>query len=71
MEHSILIPESDLWIIINALSDKASHYRFFAENIRRTSTDDNALPGHRLLAEMFDRQANAAERIRGALAAYV
>ena len=71
MEHSILLLDRDLWIIINAVSDKASTYRFFAEYIRSDIKGGEAHPSHRLLAEMFDRQAENAERIRDRLAAHI
>ncbi len=71
MKRSVLLFDDDLLIIINALSDKAASYRDLAADISKAIADGKAHPSYRLLAELFDRQAENAERIRGYLAAYV
>ena len=69
MRRNAITFDDDLWIVLNALSDKASSYRDLAEDIRTSIADGKAHSTYDRLAEIFDRQGDQAERIRDAFVA--
>ncbi len=69
MKRNALVFDNDLWIVINALLDKASSYRGLARDIRKSIADGKTHPTNDRMAELFDRQGDQAERIRDALIA--
>ncbi len=71
MKPNAMVFDNDHWIVINALSDKASSYRELAADIRDTIAAGEAHPSYHRLAKLFDRQAVQAEQIRDALIADV